>query len=50
MAEIAQIPSLMRRVLDGAEEVRRVARKYRDAKTFLYLGRGQATPLPWKGR
>jgi glutamine---fructose-6-phosphate transaminase (isomerizing) len=48
-AEIAQIPALMRRVLDTAEEVRRVARKYKAAKSFLYLGRGPSYPVALEG-
>lgn len=49
VSEIAQIPDLMRRVLDGAEEIRRIARKYRDARTILYLGRGPSYPVAMEG-
>jgi glucosamine--fructose-6-phosphate aminotransferase (isomerizing) len=47
--EIGQIPALMRRVLDGAEEVRRIARKYRDAAAFIFLGRGLSFPIALEG-
>jgi glucosamine--fructose-6-phosphate aminotransferase (isomerizing) len=47
--EISQVPQLMRRVLDGAEEIRRIARKYRDARTFLFLGRGPSYPVALEG-
>jgi glucosamine--fructose-6-phosphate aminotransferase (isomerizing) len=49
VAEISLIPGLMRRVLDGAEEVRRIGRKYRDTRTFLFLGRGPSYPVALEG-
>jgi len=47
--EIMEIPALIRRVLDGAEEFRRIARKYRDAPSFFYLGRGISYPIALEG-
>jgi len=49
VTEITEVPTLMRRVLDGAEEVRRIARKYKDARSFLYLGRGPSYPVALEG-
>jgi glucosamine--fructose-6-phosphate aminotransferase (isomerizing) len=49
VTEIGLIPGLMRIVLDGAEEVRRIARKYAATKTFLYLGRGASFPVALEG-
>jgi glutamine---fructose-6-phosphate transaminase (isomerizing) len=49
VTEIGLIPGLMRMVLDGAEEVRRIARKYAATKTFLYLGRGASFPVALEG-
>ena len=47
--EIMEIPVLMRRVLDSAEEVRRIARKYKDASAFIFLGRGISYPVALEG-
>jgi glucosamine--fructose-6-phosphate aminotransferase (isomerizing) len=47
--DIIEIPQLMRRVLDGADEIRRIARKYRDAKAFIFLGRGLSYPIAMEG-
>jgi glucosamine--fructose-6-phosphate aminotransferase (isomerizing) len=47
--EIMEVPALIRRVLDGAEEIRRVARKYRDASAFIFLGRGVSYPIALEG-
>jgi len=48
-AEIGQIPMLMRKVLEGAEEIRRIALKYREASNFLFLGRGPSYPIALEG-
>jgi glutamine---fructose-6-phosphate transaminase (isomerizing) len=48
-AEIARIPGHMRKVLEGAEEIRRVALKYRDGSNFLFLGRGPSYPIALEG-
>jgi glucosamine--fructose-6-phosphate aminotransferase (isomerizing) len=47
--EILLIPPLMRRVLDGVEDIRRVALKYKDAAAFLFLGRGVSYPVALEG-
>ncbi len=47
--EIMTIPMLIRRTLDNAEEIRRIALKYRDAKAFIFLGRGPSYPIALEG-
>ncbi len=47
--EIMTIPALIRRTLDNAEEIRRVALRYRDAKAFIFLGRGPSYPIAMEG-
>jgi glutamine---fructose-6-phosphate transaminase (isomerizing) len=47
--EIQEIPDKMRRVLDQAEEIARIARKYKNAQSFLYLGRGPNYPVALEG-
>ncbi len=47
--EIMTIPQLIRRTLDNAEEIRRIALKYRDAKAFMFLGRGPSYPIALEG-
>ncbi len=49
VADIGLLPDLMRRVLAQAEEVRRIARKYSSAASFLYLGRGPSYPIAMEG-
>jgi glucosamine--fructose-6-phosphate aminotransferase (isomerizing) len=47
--EIQEIPGKMREILSGAEEIRRTARKYKDAAAFLFLGRGPSFPVALEG-
>jgi len=46
---LVEIPGLMKRVLKGAEEIERLARRYVHFQDFLYLGRGISYPIALEG-
>lgn len=47
--EIANIPQKIKLVLDKAEEVREIAKVYRYATNFLFMGRGYNFPVALEG-
>ncbi len=47
--ELRAVPGLLRRVLEQADEVRRVAERYAGAPSFLYLGRQHLYPVALEG-
>lgn len=49
MDELSMIPDKMRDVLAQHEQIREIARMYRYASNFLYLGRGYNFPLALEG-
>jgi glucosamine--fructose-6-phosphate aminotransferase (isomerizing) len=49
LAELAQIPSKIERVLGVDEQVEQIAREVRLASNFLYLGRGYNFPVALEG-
>ncbi|HYC39097.1 MAG TPA: glutamine--fructose-6-phosphate transaminase (isomerizing) [Chitinophagaceae bacterium] len=49
LAELQEIPEKVAWVLSRSERVREMAEKYRDARDFLYLGRGYNFPVALEG-
>lgn len=49
LGEMLRLPLRMRETLLIDREVRRVAEKYRDARTFLFIGRGVGYPVALEG-
>jgi glucosamine--fructose-6-phosphate aminotransferase (isomerizing) len=49
IGELVRVPHLMEELLKTSPEVARVARKYLDARDFLYLGRGINYPIALEG-
>ena len=49
IAALEQLPGLVERALASEAAVRRIAEKYRDAGTFLYLGRQYNFPVALEG-
>ncbi|MCU0453766.1 MAG: glutamine--fructose-6-phosphate transaminase (isomerizing) [Bacteroidetes bacterium] len=47
--ELAAIPEKVERVVAQADEIRRIAQVYKDAKNFLFLGRGANFPVALEG-
>jgi glucosamine--fructose-6-phosphate aminotransferase (isomerizing) len=47
--ELHEIPEKVPAVLQGSEAIRKLAEKYKDAKDFLYLGRGYNFPVALEG-
>ncbi len=47
--EMMEIPAKIQRILDGAEEVRRIVKEYATAKNVIYLGRGFNFPVALEG-
>ena len=47
--EMMEIPAKIQRILDGAEEVRRIVKEYASAKNVIYLGRGFNFPVALEG-
>ena len=47
--DLEQLPDLVTRALGADDEIRRIAAKYRDAGTFLYLGRHAHFPVALEG-
>jgi len=46
---LEQLPDLVARALESEAEIRRIAAKYQDASTFLYLGRQYNFPVALEG-
>jgi glucosamine--fructose-6-phosphate aminotransferase (isomerizing) len=46
---LEQVPDLVARALESEPEIRRIAAKYQDASTFLYLGRQYNFPVALEG-
>ncbi len=50
-AKLKQIPDIVAKIIEKQEEnVKAVAKKYRDAKVFFFLGRGISTATAYEGR
>jgi glucosamine--fructose-6-phosphate aminotransferase (isomerizing) len=49
IADLEQLPDLVARALEAEGEIRRIAAKYQDASTFLYLGRQYNFPVALEG-
>jgi len=49
MGELVRLPHLLEEVVRGHKEIERIARKYVDAKNFLFLGRGINYPIALEG-
>jgi len=47
--EMEEIPSKIQRILDQADKIKEIALKYKNAKNFLYLGRGYNFPIALEG-
>ncbi len=49
LQELHDIPDKIAQVLTSAEKVKKLAEKYKDARDFLYLGRGYNFPVALEG-
>jgi glucosamine--fructose-6-phosphate aminotransferase (isomerizing) len=49
LQELHDIPAKIAEVLTSAEKVKKLAEKYKDARDFLYLGRGYNFPVALEG-
>ncbi len=49
LAELADVPEKVEAILKNAEEIKRIALKYKDATDFLFLGRGYNFPIALEG-
>jgi glucosamine--fructose-6-phosphate aminotransferase (isomerizing) len=47
--DLASIPAKIQRVLDRAEEIKKIAYEFKESKNFLYLGRGSNFPTALEG-
>jgi len=47
--ELKILPSLVESILENAEVIKNIAKKFRNAKNFLYLGRGYNFPVALEG-
>jgi glutamine---fructose-6-phosphate transaminase (isomerizing) len=47
--ELEQVPAKVSKLLEQKEHIRKLAEKYKDAKDFLYLGRGYNFPVALEG-
>ncbi len=47
--ELHDIPEKVAEVLKSAEQIKQLAEKYKDARDFLYLGRGYNFPVALEG-
>ncbi|MDO8473970.1 MAG: glutamine--fructose-6-phosphate transaminase (isomerizing) [bacterium] len=47
--ELARIPELIPQILSGADNIEKLAQKYRDARNFLYVGRKYNYPVALEG-
>ncbi len=49
MQELSELPEKVRRILDKHEQIQEIADHYKDARNFLYLGRGYNFPVALEG-
>ena len=49
LIELADVPEKVDSILKNAEEIKKIALKYKDAKDFLFLGRGYNFPIALEG-
>ena len=49
VSEMEQIPKYVEELLSSEEYVRQIAKKFKDARNFLYLGRGYNFPVALEG-
>jgi len=49
LSELIQLPNKMKDVVDGAAQIQVLARRYGNAKGFLFLGRGSQYPIALEG-
>ena len=49
LLELEQIPDKIRQILDTQDAIRLLAQKYKDARDFLFLGRGYNFPIALEG-
>ena len=49
LTELADVPEKVNSILKNAEELKRIALKYKDARDFLFLGRGYNFPIALEG-
>ncbi|MEM2953125.1 MAG: glutamine--fructose-6-phosphate transaminase (isomerizing) [Candidatus Bathyarchaeia archaeon] len=50
-AKLEQIPDIVKKIIEKQEEkVKGIAKKYKDAKIFFFLGRGISTATAYEGR
>ncbi len=49
MEDLTRLPQQVEKILEGEEEIKKLARKYADCKDFLYLGRGIHYPIALEG-
>jgi glucosamine--fructose-6-phosphate aminotransferase (isomerizing) len=49
LAELVHLPTKMKDVVDGAAQIQAIARRYGNARGFLFLGRGAQYPIALEG-
>jgi glucosamine--fructose-6-phosphate aminotransferase (isomerizing) len=49
LTELHGIPAKVREILEDTSNIQRIAEKYKDARDFLYLGRGYNFPIALEG-
>ncbi len=49
LESLLDVPSLVTRILESNDEIRKIAAEYRDHRNFLYLGRGIQFPVALEG-
>ncbi len=49
LREMAEVPEKVEKILQGAEKLKEIAAKYKDASDFLFLGRGYNFPIALEG-
>ena len=49
LLELEQIPEKVDSILKNAEDIKKIAEKYKDASDFLFLGRGYNFPIALEG-
>ncbi len=49
IAALVKVPGLLEKALESNEQVERIARRYMNARDFLYLGRGLNYPIALEG-
>jgi len=47
--ELTNLPNKMKKILENAEQIKSLALKFKDARNFLYLGRGYNFPVALEG-